>query len=389
MWTVGADGVMVARSSRCVSLHVHLETTSSAADLARIVREAVVRGAPLRSIDVGGFLLSGDPAELVAAIATASSLQSLVLDGLGLDSWGLLGPVVVRLERVSLSRNHPQLASAALGPMLRHCRVVSMEDAGMSVTELGPAVASLGYDGCRFSQVQSLNLSGNRDLGDEGLRSLMSVEWRCLRHLRLASCGLTRASMDTLAHGASSATVAGLELLDLSSNALADEGVSVLASCLGSKLLTLRLESVEMGPSGAEALARTLTALPRLTCLSVASNRVSDAGGLAIAQALASHRNLSCLSLERTTIRAGTGVSLARAIAQSRSLQRVALRGTWMGFAAVDSIIGAALTRPTHRPVAVTGLDSLDLDRLGDQLQLVEARTRRLRLRIRLWRACR
>jgi hypothetical protein len=123
--------------------------------------------------------------------------------------------------------------------------------------------------------LSSLSASHN-PIGDEGLRVIAtSALFESVESLALADAGITAAGAKVVIGPDS---VYGLSLLDLSANALGDEGVeAIAASPYGSYLRTLYLNEVGATDRAARALASS-PHLADLGYLELKGNTLTDAG---------------------------------------------------------------------------------------------------------------
>ncbi|XP_070703966.1 NACHT, LRR and PYD domains-containing protein 12-like [Pempheris klunzingeri] len=136
---------------------------------------------------------------------------------------------------------------------------------------------------CESSSLRELDLTNNH-LNDSGVEMLSEglASPHCrLKTLRLAGCGLTWKSCDTVAFVLSS-QFSSLTQLDLSVNNLMDTGVLVFRSGLESpncKLETLRLSVCNLSEKSCEALASVLTSQSSsLKVLDLSKNSLQDSG---------------------------------------------------------------------------------------------------------------
>jgi hypothetical protein len=92
--------------------------------------------------------------------------------------------------------------------------------------------------------------------------------------------------------------------IDLSYNALQDDGAAAVAQSLGAcSLLTLSLTSNSITDAGALSIAEMLKRDDcNLTSLNMANNGITDTGAIMIAEALALNRRLETLYIEENAI---------------------------------------------------------------------------------------
>jgi uncharacterized protein (TIGR02996 family) len=227
------------------------------------------------------------------------------------------------------------------------------------LVHLGLPDSSLNYAGrmavlgetLRLPALSSLDLSANA-LGEEGARVLAaSPVLGNLRRLGLGGCRLGATGIRALA---SSPALAGLEYLDLTENYGGGVGVASLAASpfLGN-LSTLVLDRCADN-KGVLALASS-PFLKRLTCLGLRSVDLRDDG----LRALAASANLASLTVLELGDNGNLGVAGVQALAASphlAGLRALSLAGVALPLEAVE-----ALARSPH----LAGLDTLDLSWTG------------------------
>jgi hypothetical protein len=140
--------------------------------------------------------------------------------------------------------------------------------------------------------LEALDLSGNA-LRDDGVASIAaSLPFLTrLSVLRFGSVRLTEASVGTLVAALSLTGAPQLAELSLGGNALGDAGVSALSTgvaAVGRSLRRLDLSGTRLGDAGAVALAAALPGLPRLEALVLRLNVIGDEGIAAVVSALPS-----------------------------------------------------------------------------------------------------
>jgi uncharacterized protein (TIGR02996 family) len=232
----------------------------------------------------------------------------------------------------------PSLAS------LRRLRVTASR-----VGERGVAALVSGR-GC--AQLAMLDLTGNA-LGSAAVGALAGAARLQPAVLRLASCKVSRASVEALAQAP---WLAELEELDLGGNELQDAGALALAEVPFSRLRRLALASCSFGKNGGRGLLRS-PHLARLRQLRLHENAIGDAGAVAIARSRM--RSLEDLDLQQCAIR-DEGVSELAGSPNLRALRRWRLGGNLIGDKGARAIADSIHTR---------GLTSLDLARcrIGDE----------------------
>ncbi|XP_033917987.1 NACHT, LRR and PYD domains-containing protein 6 [Melopsittacus undulatus] len=181
-----------------------------------------------------------------------------------------------------------------------------------------------------------LSLAGNKDLGDEGVRLLcegLRSGAGSLRELRLGGCSLTAAGCRALASVLAAA--AGLELLDLSDNAVGDGGVRELCAALGGPgrgLQKLELWQCGLTELGCESLAAVLPDTPSLAELHLGGNAVGDGGVRRLSRGLRDPRcRLRTLRLWQCGLTELGCETLAAVLPDSPSLAELHLGGNAVG----------------------------------------------------------
>jgi hypothetical protein len=284
----------------------------------------------------GGLTILGLP-PVLQALARRSTLTKLGLRRC------FLGRDEARLLRISL----------CIMPSLQSLVLTDATMGGSDLAELAPAL-------CHNTSINVLDMSGNRldgmDSAEIFRAILRSNKTTTALDLSGNKLGQTTGAVECIADGLGSNST--LLKIDLSSFALFDGGVSILAQSLGSRNTTLQklildndsitsmdvgvlLETMEqsshhvtdlglqrlyIGNEGAGLLARSLrnNALPNLTHLSLSNNEIGDDGFIALVSAL--EQNTSLLQLN---LRYCPGVSeraflaLAELLPEIKVLQRV------------------------------------------------------------------
>ena len=211
-------------------------------------------------------------------------------------------------------------------------------------------VASL-VSGRGCAQLATLDLTGNA-IGSAAVQALAGSAQLQPAVLRLASCELSRASVEALAKAP---WLAELEELDLGGNQLRDPGALALAQVPFSRLRRLALASCGIGRDGARALLRS-PHLARLRQLRLHENALGDAGALALARSRM--RSIEDLDLQACAIGDDGVIELAGS-PNVRAARRWRLGKNPIGDAGARAIAESAHAR---------GLTSLDLARcrVGD-----------------------
>uniref|UniRef100_A0A8D2DXL5 NACHT, LRR and PYD domains-containing protein 4 n=1 Tax=Sciurus vulgaris TaxID=55149 RepID=A0A8D2DXL5_SCIVU len=202
--------------------------------------------------------------------------------------------------------------------------------------------SSFSSEGCRVlsfvllrnNKLKVLDLSGNEL--EEGMPALCEALGHpdcTLQHLVLANCQLTEHCAQHFSEALLRNT--HLSLLDLSGNALKDEGLAVLCEALRQptcSLQSLRLRSCSITPRGCPDLASVLTSNPNLRSLELGGNYIRDAGAALLSRALPHPQCcLSNLSLDSCQLTGACCQYVASAIASSQTLHVLDLRGNVLG----------------------------------------------------------
>ena len=149
----------------------------------------------------------------------------------------------------------------------------------------------------------TVNLSGNSDVGDEGLRRLGEGlhQVKHLRSLKLSDLGLTKASGPTLASIISHQP--SLVKCHIGLNCIADSGVTAMAPALQKCQHLLKLDLWDIGltcdSNTMLVLSSVLASLPRLSHLDLGGNRIQDEGFIHLAPGLQQCSQLHFLRLSR------------------------------------------------------------------------------------------
>ena len=146
-----------------------------------------------------------------------------------------------------------------------------------------------------------VDLSGNRAVGDEGLRRLGEGlhQVKHLRSLRLSSLGLTEASGPSLASIISHQP--SLAEYDISWNCIADSGFTTMAPALPKCQHLLKLDLRDIGltcdSNTMLVLSSVLASLTRLSYLNLGFNRIQDEGFIHLTPGLQQCSQLCTLGL--------------------------------------------------------------------------------------------
>jgi len=210
----------------------------------------------LTSLALDGCTLSDADVRAMASTKDMFSLKSLSLDGVTLTDTGAssLGAsyLLARLEELSLTTRG--LTSRGLGAILKSPRLGGLRR--LTLRHLGgPAGAELAVILARaaaLDELEELELQDTR-LGDPGaIMVLGSMKTEALTRLSLQGNALSADAMRALVDAK---FVRALRHLDLSRNALGDEGAA-LVSALPTRLRYADLSRNGIGDQGLEAIVR-------------------------------------------------------------------------------------------------------------------------------------
>ena len=152
--------------------------------------------------------------------------------------------------------------------------------------------------------LEKLYLSGNAELGDDGIQHLVHALRvnQGLKKLNLISCELTSLSTKGLAEALT--TNEYLEELNISRNALQDDGIEDLAHALrvNRSLKKLSLTYCGLTSLGAKSLAEALTTKTHLEELNISVNELGDDGIRHVARALQVNQQLKKIELANCSI---------------------------------------------------------------------------------------
>ncbi|XP_054684288.1 NACHT, LRR and PYD domains-containing protein 6 isoform X2 [Grus americana] len=200
----------------------------------------------------------------------------------------------------------------------------------------GPCCGALASVLSAKSTLTDLDLAGNEDLRDDGVK-LLCEGLRCgtcqLQTLRLGCCNITATGCKDLA------TVLGampsLAQLDLSDNPLKDGGVRELCRALvgpGCSLEKLWLWRCRLTDASCGTLAAVLPASPSLTELHLGENKLGDRGVRRLSEGLRDPAcRLQVLRLWRCRLTDASCGTLAAVLPASPSLTELHLGGNKLG----------------------------------------------------------
>ncbi|HHO51298.1 MAG TPA: TIGR02996 domain-containing protein [Deltaproteobacteria bacterium] len=273
--------------------------------------------------------LSGVSAAEAGAIE--AQINSIQADHEGMWLGGWRPPPSARLEwrygfvwGVRL-RQHTDLSGVLRGlcsvPAGRLLSRLSLDGSGLGADGAEAVFGGRGGAGV-FDTLVEVDLGSNW-LGDRGAEILArAARAGAFRSLAALSLYCNAMGPDAARVLAEAELFASVSTLDLSYNALGDQGVSALADALpdDAPLSALNLWGCAVGDAGVVALARS-RCLGSLRLLTLRDNVVGDVGALALARS-GVLRGLQVLDLSDNPV----GVAGARALAVSAAEQRCELR---------------------------------------------------------------
>lgn len=190
--------------------------------------------------------------------------------------------------------------------------------------------------------IRRLNFSYDL-IGTAGVRYLAAAAPRSLVSLKLERCGLDSDSGKLFA-----GMLPRLITLDLTYNALRDEGViDLMSKSLGSRSLLkkLRLASNQITERGGKVLAQWLISASMLTTLDLSKNKLGSDGGRAIAEAVAQNERLriDLLWLDSNNIKEPAAESFVRMIKRPGAVRQLRISGPELGANGKALVESAAL----------------------------------------------
>ncbi|XP_071340484.1 protein NLRC3-like isoform X2 [Trachinotus anak] len=186
------------------------------------------------------------------------------------------------LDELDLEKyNTSEEGRGRLIPAVRNCRKARLSGCRLSETHCEVVALALKSNP---SHLRELDLTGNKDLKDPGVKQLSAAleSPNCrLETLRLSWCRLSAISCSSLASALKS-NPSHLRELDLSRNKMQDSGVRELCGFLQSpdcRLETLRLRSCSLSEISCSSLASALKSNPsHLRELELSYNKLQDSG---------------------------------------------------------------------------------------------------------------
>jgi len=264
---------------------------------------------PALSVRLSGWCLCDEQrtAPLAQLLTDTRSVCELALVKINLDkclpSWlsdALCSNTsLVRLDLRLSSLGHPD-AAAALGKGLsRHRRMRTLNLAGTGLTDAGLRRLLVALSSNR--KLVELDVGFNDLATGSGcvvLGNVLCTRRPPLRRLRMCEDGITWSTLTVAPFFRSVARSPRLRCLDVSGNALGDDGIIQLSEALlvNRSLHELHIEYCHFGPAGCRAMARALRSNDALRSLQMSRNDVGDNGFSQIADALRYNRAVTSLA---------------------------------------------------------------------------------------------
>ena len=147
-----------------------------------------------------------------------------------------------------------------------------------------------------------------------------------MKFLDVSDCDIWNKGAESLAIAASSS----LEVLNISSNSIGDEGVTHIANALqtNTNMKFLNVSACDISDKGAESLARALGSLKELR---ISSNSIGDEGVAHIAIALQANTTMKLLDVSECDISNKGAKSLASVLDASSSLENLNISFSYLG----------------------------------------------------------
>ncbi|XP_070559079.1 uncharacterized protein [Ptychodera flava] len=297
-----------------------------------VISEVLKQNPRLLSLNIGGhdyFCDSGIPSLYQNGLKFNSKLQSLNLSFCNLGeedpAWvSVCGPilepvfydftgaaVIAHIMRQCIHLSQVNVSQCKLTPQGAHYLADAMRQ-NQSVTSLDLSYNSLGYVGItEFGHVLRVNntlieLQLNR-IGFDEQSIIMFCDSlarnRGLKKLHLKECGVWgRALVVPLVNALCHKT--DLELLDVSLNAIGDDGIVILTDVLqnSTRMKHLDLSVNKISDISIQSLAQGLLAMPQLQALLLQLNDITSRGARVIASLLPRMAQLRRLDLEKNKI---------------------------------------------------------------------------------------
>ena len=185
------------------------------------------------------------------------------------------------LQQVTeLMMDRPGLRSHALNVLFKSENINNLRRLSVTSSELDPSTARAIRDCPHLGNLRGLDLSHNA-IKDEGVAYLAQFPGQ-LQSLALRRVGLTNQGIQALVD---STLVEGLEQLDLNFNDLGDEAVALLAECESlTNLTNLEISDCRLSAKGVKSLCESKH-LSHLKRLDLRSNDIAEGGVSMISEA--------------------------------------------------------------------------------------------------------
>ena len=235
----------------------------------------------LRVVELQGLPSAAGPA---LSRATFASLEKLTLRGKKIAP-GTILYLVAALKRMPnlrvLDLNNTNLGDAGM-QALAQVECPSLEQIKLAWNGLGAgAVDAIANASMKWPKLRVLKLSENPQLGDAVAKALCRAAFPCMEELLMRDCNLGPAGAEQLARAFEQWPC--LRVLSINRNALGDEGVVALLAAPLPALEELCMGYNDIRDQGAAAIAAAW--LPRLRFLDISYNSLGNSGARALAQA--------------------------------------------------------------------------------------------------------
>jgi len=178
----------------------------------------------------------------------------------------------LQLKHLNLSNNNIFGKVDSLSLVATECPL--LEELLIRNTRIGPEGIRMIVDRSKWIQLKYLNVSNN-EVYDEGVSLLALAEWPLLENLNLSNTKLSLKGLETIVNQSKWPQL--LKHFDLSNNEIFDEGLSVLALKEWPLLEEPSLRNTKITPQGIEVLVNRMN-LPNLKKLDISENAILDEG---------------------------------------------------------------------------------------------------------------
>ncbi|KAG2372816.1 hypothetical protein C9374_013180 [Naegleria lovaniensis] len=193
----------------------------------------------------------------------------------------------------------------------------------LSQNKIGPV--TLQFIASRFGQLQTLIVSGNTSIEEEGMKHLAMS--KVMHHLTFLDLSYTNIGLRALNHLTASPNFQHLTYLNLTKCSIGDEGVKlVCCSDFLKKLTTLKLGSTVVLNEAVTHLSNSQN-MSTLTDLDLSFNFINSVGMEILSKTLFL-QNLTCLNLAENTLIGFEGISQLATSEQFQNLQQLNLSNT-------------------------------------------------------------